>query len=230
MKRYFLSALASLTLLLNACKKDAPDFTGYDSNGTVITTPQTGGGQLDTYLPASKGTYWKYQVTTGAKTDTNVITLTGNKTIIAGKTYLDATSKQTGMDEQPGYFYAGNHIYTLTATAAGITLEFLYLNDTTAVGNSWTANLTTDGKVNGVPARLKGKIIEKDISRTVLAKSFNNVMHTQINIEYDFLDGRGFQNYGTYDYYIAKGIGLIETDSEVIGITTTSKIFDYAIK
>ena len=64
----------------------------------------------------------------------------------------------------------------------------------------------------------------------MLAKTFNNVIHTQINIEYDFLDGSGFQSYGTYDYYIAKGVGLIETDSEVIGVITTSKIFDYAIK
>ena len=229
MKRNLLLAFSAFVILISACKKDAPDFTGYDPTGVI---DQPGNQFNESYLPSSKGTYWKYQVTTGAKIDTNVITLTGEKTTMNGRTYLNIVGKANNMPEQPGYYYAGDHIYTLTATSAGgYTLEFLYLNDTTKIGNTWIGKLTPTGTVNGVPARLTGKMIEKNITKVVLGKTFTNVTHTELNIEYDFLDGSGFKSYGKYDYYIAKGVGMIQIDSEVYGgITSSQKIFDYGIK
>jgi len=88
--------------------------------------------------------------------------------------------------------------------------------------------MTDNGQVNGVAARVSGKIIEKSISRTVLGKTYANVIHTQVDVQYDI---DGFDSYSTYDMYIAKWIGIIETNNSVLGQKfNETKLVEYNVK
>jgi hypothetical protein len=217
LKKYLLFALPVFVLFLNGCKKDAPDFSGF-----------TGVESSGDYLPSKKGTYWKYETDFAGTQGTATITLTGETTLIDGKTYLNITSEDESDVVENGYYYGGNHVYSLTAAEAGLTLEFEYLHDNVGVGETWTAKLTPDGNLAGTPARLQGKIIESDVTKTVLGKDFTGVIHTRIVLQYD--SGSGFEDSGTYDYYIAKGVGLIQIDSDLGGELSSSKLKEYSIK
>ncbi|WP_315816095.1 hypothetical protein [Paraflavitalea speifideaquila] len=69
---------------------------------------------------------------------------------------------------------------------------------------------------------------------TVEGKSYKDVTHTQIELQYD-IPGLGVLTFATYDYYIAKNIGIIKIDTEGDltwggGIKTESNLIDYSIK
>jgi hypothetical protein len=108
------------------------------------------------------------------------------------------------------------------------TIEFIHLNDTASIGYTWTDNMAP---VNGLAARFIGTIMERNISKTVAGKNFTNVMHTQLNLEYE-IPFMGWTNFAVYDYYVAKGVGIIriETFSAIAGVTTVSDLIDYSIK
>lgn len=171
----------------------------------------------DSYLPVSSGSTWTYNDVVGGSTSQLTITMTGGTSVIGGKTYYAGTSASSTKGTSTGYFYAGNHFYSFRATSAtaGITIELQMGNDDQNVGYSWTTTPTDNGTVNGVPAKMVNTIKEKNISRTVNGKTFNNVIHTQVDLQYDL--GTGFQSVATYDIYLAKGVGMIENDTSVSG-------------
>ncbi|MBS1530428.1 MAG: hypothetical protein JSU01_08985 [Bacteroidetes bacterium] len=196
------------------CKKDR------------AVTPSAGN-----YLPVTGGSSWKYSyMSDGGTTDTLTLTMTGATTLINGKTYHNVTSAYKQGTSQ-GYFYTGNHIYTTRSVAVGsnVAMEFQLLNDTASVGYQWISYPTDDGMLGGKPARTVNKIVEKNISRTINGKTFSNVSHTQVWLQYDL--GSGFETTITYDFYLAKGIGLIENDSNTLDtFFETETLFDYTIK
>jgi hypothetical protein len=218
LKKYLLILIPIVSLLLGSCKKDAVDYTGFET-----IDPNS------SYLLSKKGTYWKYETDFNGTKSTNTITLTGNKTTINGKNYLDYTGEAPGQPVQTGYYYMGNHQYNVRASAQGYTLDILYLVDNYEIGQEWTGPINDQGTINGIPGRVRGKILEKGITMEVLGKKYTGVYHTQAYIEYN-LFGNGFENFGTYDYYIAKGVGLIEIDSELSGFSASSKLMEYTIK
>lgn len=238
-----IAVIGVMTTMLSACKLDKPDFTdpnafksansssGSGSNsGSGSVTPT--GSQSNTYMPVTKDTYWKY-ASTGLISDTTTNTITGSTTTFNNKVYYNESSvSQHYKTTSYGYLYSGNHIYSMKSTTftGTATVEFLYLNDTTSIGHSWTTSITDDGTLNGVPAQLIGTMMEKGISKTLYNKTFTNVIHTQLNLQYDMGLGAGFESYALYDFYIAKGIGIIEIDSSVIGLTSTLVLYDYSIK
>jgi hypothetical protein len=206
------------------------------STGATGTTGSTG-AVVDTskgYFPSAANTYWKYRQVSGSTVDTAINTLTGNTSTINGKLYYDAVNQAGLTGTTTGYYSAINHVFTVRGTSyfQGYTVEILYLKDNLAVNSTWIAPFTDSGTLNGAPARIVGKITEKDISRTVSNKVYNNVIHTTLQLQYDV--GSGFTTYGTYEYYIAKGIGVIEADAVVstgVGtLTTSSVLIDYSIK
>lgn len=257
MKRYLIIPLLGLLAIVSSCTKIPghyinPSTGGNGTTGTTGTTGSTGstgstGGStgsgwtaaIDTskgYLPQTKGTYLKYREIAGSATDTISDNYTGNTSTINGIVYYELVSASNLMGVNTAYTAISNHMYHQRGTPLGQStpVDFLFLEDNLAVGSSWTAPLSDNGLVNGMPAQIVGTITEKNVNRTVSGKTFNYVIHTTLQIQYDL--GSGFINYGVYDYYIAKGVGVIECDANIptgIGmpsVTTSTYIIDYAIK
>lgn len=214
MKQGLVAILFLITLGIFGCKKD-----------------KTEGPSSNDYLPLTNGSVWKYSYgSDGGHTDTLTITMTGGTTKINGKTYYDVTSTYKQGFSQ-GYFYAGNHFYATRTVALGsnVAMEFQLLNDTASVGYHWKASPTDDGKVGGMPAQTVNTIIEKGISRVENGRTFTDVIHTRVELQYDY--GSGYQTYITYDFYLAKGVGLIESDANTLdSFFETESLFGYTIK
>ncbi|HVV55448.1 MAG TPA: hypothetical protein VHC47_08995 [Mucilaginibacter sp.] len=183
------------------------------------------------YLPLSEGNTWKYSYASdGGTTDTLTIKMTGGTTLIGGKTYYNAASTYKN-GSTSGYFYVGNHNYaTRTVDAAsGNSLELVMLNDTASVGYSWITDPGNNGQIGGVKARTVNTIKEKNISRIINGHTFNRVIHTQVQLQYDF--GSGFETTITYQFYMADGVGLIETDANTLDtLHETETLFGYTVK
>ncbi len=225
MKRLLL--LFAVVFSLAACQKEV-SFDAPSGGGTG----GGGGTTADTYQPVTKGSFWKYKdsALTGA---TTLMTITGQQKTIGSRTYQVVTSETTGQPPAEAYFYVAKPVFGLRQdvnNGIATTIEFIYLNDTASVGYTWTDNMPP---VNGLAARFIGTIMERNISKTVAGKNFTNVIHTQLNLEYD-LPILGWTNFAVYDYYIAKGVGIIriETTSTFggFGIKTVADLIDYSIK
>jgi hypothetical protein len=204
-----------LPFCFSSCKKSTVDVSNF-----IATS--------DSYLPVSSGTTWTYNVS--GVTGTTVIKMTGSTTVINGKTYFNATSTSS-QGSSPGYIYASNHLYATRGSnaAAGITAELQLFNDTAKVGYSWISSPSDNGSFNGYPVRTINTIKEINITKTVGSKTFTNVMHTFIDLQYDY--GTGFQSFITYDYYLAKGVGIIEDDAYSFGASAGSQtLVDFTIK
>lgn len=185
------------------------------------------------YQPFSANSYWKYRVVIGSKVDTTTTTMTANTATFNNKIYHTVTSASTAYaGVQTGYMYADNHNYSIRATTLinGITVDIVYLND---AATTWTNKITDSGFINGVPAQIIGTLVDANISKTVSGKTYNNVIHTKVDLQYN-LTGTGFSSVTVYDYYIAKGIGIIENDATInafgYSTTSTTSLIDYAIK
>ena len=186
---------------------------------------------LNDYLPLTNGSAWKYSYASdGGSTDTLTITMTGGTTRINGKTYYNVTSTYK-QGFSLGYFYAGNHFYATRTVALGsnVAMEFQLLNDTASVGYHWISSPTDDGTVSNIPAQTINTIMEKGISRVENGRTFSGVIHTRVELQYNY--GSGYQTYITYDFYLAKGVGLIESDANTLdSFFETENLFDYTIK
>ena len=171
----------------------------------------------NSYLPVSSGSTWTYNDVVGGNASQLTITMTGATSTIAGKTYYAGTSASSTRGTSTGYFYAANHSYSFRATSAtaGITIELQMGNDEQNVGYTWTTTPTDNGTINGVSAKTVNTIKEKNITKVVNGKTFNNVIHTQVDLQYDL--GTGFQSVAVYDIYLAKGVGMIENDTSISG-------------
>ncbi len=194
--------------------------------------PYTGGGATDSsYFPLSANSYWKYhdseyisQVTTetslGVQIDYN------------GKKYNKFLLAQSSSADTAYFTRQGAEYYNYqyeTVSGAVIQLETLFLNDTASVGYTWQQDA---GTVNGFAARNNGIIMEKNITVDVEGKTYNQVIHTQLELQYNL--GGVYQTYATYDYFIAKGVGIIKISSNLefsgSSIKTASNLFDYSIR
>jgi hypothetical protein len=225
MKRLLI--LVTVVLALASCQKELSIDTPGGGN------PPTGGGggaAPDTYQPVTKGSFWKYKdsALTG---QTTLLTATGNVKTFGGKTYQIMNTETSGQPATETYYYVSKPLYGMRIDLNGGitgTIDFIYLNDTARVGYTWTDNM---GPVNGLGARSIGTMIEKNISKTVAGKTYTNVIHTQLNLEYE-IPILGWTSFAVYDYYVAKGVGIIriETVSTIAGVRTVSDLIEYSIK
>lgn len=197
-----------------------------------VITPVSGKSASDSYQPTTKGSTWKYSVQlVGVDPVEQTITMTGGSTLINGKTYYEATSVSKTLGSSTGYFYSDGSVYSTRASsiAAGVTLDMQYLDLSKSVGAYWTSKVNDSGYVNGIPGQFRGTIAEKGITKTIGGKSFTDVIHTTIDLQYDY--GSGFETFMTYEYYLAKGVGLIELDTTAFGFDSTKEtILTYDVK
>ncbi|WP_295794769.1 hypothetical protein [Mucilaginibacter sp.] len=193
--------------------------------------PGDGASTSDSYFPVTSGSTWTYKEEIAGATSSTVIKMTGNTKTFNGKSYYEATSSSTVKGNTLGYFYTANHDFAILQTIPnyGINIEIRLGNDTKAAGYSWTTSPTADGYVNGFPAQMINTIKEKGITWVVNGKTFTNVMHTQADLQYDL--GSGFMSYSVYDFYLAKGVGMIESDTGISGsIYDKETILSYNVK
>jgi hypothetical protein len=217
MKRNLLVILAVLTLFYASCKKDSAN-----------TTPSS----ADSYFPVTPGSTWRYyDLVQSGSTDTITIKMTGGTSIFNNKTYYNAATSSTNSGAGTEYFYAANHSYAIRAlnAYAGTTIELKLYNDTAAVGSNFISTPTDNGLVDLLPARTINTVIAKNLTKTINGKTFTDVIHTEVDFQDDF--SGGYITQFSYDFYLAKGIGMIESQLTILGGTYEENvILDYSIK
>lgn len=226
MKR-ILYTLLVLSVATTSCQKDISSEIE-DGTGT-----QAG---KDSYQPVNKGSYWKYKQT-GIFAGEYEMVSTGQTQTIDGILYTSFTDGSGGTAGQMMLGKKGSNYYLRAAgnspnTGAPYDLTQLYLNETEAVGFTWDF---LGGHGNGFTARTPGKILEKGISLTVQGKTYTDVIHTQIKLQYVMPAPIGQIEAITYEYYVAKGVGMIRIESAgdpvwTGGITSVSELVEYSIK
>ncbi|WP_143822258.1 hypothetical protein [Mucilaginibacter pedocola] len=197
MKKYILSAIAITTLLFSACKKDNDNKPGDNVTGN--------------YQPLTTGSTWSYRnegIALGegeAEVDTTVNTMTATTKVFNGKTFRELKSV-SGTETTNSYFGIDNHFYYnhTVVDAANAELELPYLNDEKAVNDSWTVPVVIE---EAPESQIKGTIVEKGISKTILGKTYNNIIHTKLELQSK--DEGQYVTVFTFDFYVAKNIGVV---------------------
>jgi hypothetical protein len=218
MKKLLQILLAFSVAFVTSCKIDEPE------------SPLKG-NVYNTYQPVSKGSYWKYTKTSATGSTGETQTITGGKDLINKKIYYTIRTQSATTDDTLSHFShkGDSYVFRTESKNAGVSIEYLYLKDDYIIGRTWKATLTDDGVINGVPAQIVGAVLEKGITKYVSDKKFNEVVHTRLNFQYNY--GTGYTTAEVIDYYVAKGIGIIEIDySDGTTIKASNKITDYNIE
>jgi len=186
-----------------------------------------------TYLPLKTGTYWKYTNQTDSNDpQTSTLSVLNLKKNYKGKTYT-AVKTVRGRSEDTIYYSKTGHSYYIytnesTPDASDMNLEILYLKDNAGANATWSASA---GTAAGTSLTYYGKIIEKNMSIKVNGVTYDNVIHTYIEIRKPILFF--YIVVAKQHYYIAKNIGIIKNVSEQelpSKSATTTTITDYTIK
>ena len=217
-----------------SCQKEI-DFTdpSQGNNGGTGSGGNGGTGSAsDSYYPLTKDSWWKYKDSlTGTVTDGKAISRTKTINGIVYTAIVPVTAPAT----DTAWFAAPRPNYYITQKGVSpsgnsFDITFHYLNDTASVGYNWQYNA---GQGNGFTAFIKTTIMEKNINMTVAGKNYTNVIHTRLVLSYDVLGT--ITDFGVYDYYTAKGIGIIKIGTELsmfgmIMLQTSADLLDYSIK
>ena len=185
--------------MLAGCKKDSP-------------VKPTEGPTSDSYWPVTAGNSWTYRDVTGGGAGTFTIKMTGETYTINNKTYYTSSSLQNGVNVI-AYIYEQDHVYALRDTLDNLStsIELQLCDDAEPTGYTWTMQCTDDGTLSGVPVQSVNQIVSANDDMTVNGKTYHNVIHTQVKLQYDL--GKGFETVAIYDFYLAKGVGMIEADT-----------------
>lgn len=198
MRKFLLHLLVLLFIGgLVGCQKEVD---GTLSPGNT-TTPSS-----NSYLPLSANTYWSYKDSATGTVVSNVVT---NKTKTINNIPFNIVLSTSGTRTDSGYYAVDGPDYYVLANNVSpsgfpVNLLFHFLNDTASVGYSWEFNA---GHGNGFTAFVETTIMEKGITHTVSGKTYPDVIHTKLVLSYDVMGS--VVPMGTYDYFIAKGVGVI---------------------
>jgi hypothetical protein len=209
--RSVLFSICCLALLSGSCKK---------SKDEPVNTAD--------YQPLTTGSNWTYNTTANGG-GTYKVTVSGRDSSINGKAYAVLTNNNgpNNYVNKTGSDYYRFAVLQLPAGAAAV--EFLYLKDNLAVNGAWENTQT----ISGIPLKLKYKIIEKDVTRVVDAKTYNSVVKVSIDI-FATVAGIGEIGIGTAEAYLARGIGMVQFIVNIsFGGTTNNeeqKLQQYEIK
>ncbi len=220
--------LLAVSIFIAGCSKEINTKPVIAADNEISSVTAT----TETYLPLTTGTAWSYTNTTNGVGDQSKLTVLNRKRTFNGKSY---TAVNTYKDRKNDTIYYNQtshkyYIYTKeeTGDADAVDLEILFLDDNLAVGKTWQQKA---GSANGVKLKCYGKIMQKNISLKVNGTTYNNVIHSYVEVRKPVT----FFYIVVYkqDYYVAKGIGIIKNASRQIlpaGPTTTTNIDSYTIK
>lgn len=218
-----LFVLASIILI--GCQKEVDLEPGPQTGGNGQGNSNTG-----SYHPTTAGSWWKYKDSTSGTISTSTIvnrTKTINNILYSGMTSELASDTAWVSSAQPNYYIYGKGVSP--NTGASYDILFHYLNDTASVGYNWQYMA---GQGNGFIAYMHTTIIERNINMAVAGKSYSNVIHTRVVWTYDVFGS--LMDAMVYDYFIAKGVGIIKVRSEgltlLAGFRACSDLVDYRIK
>lgn len=221
MKKLIPITIITLALFLNSCGLKE------------IVDP--GGSITGDYQPVTAGSTWKYKIEVpGTATDEMNVTANSETKNYNGKTYFKSTRvfKSTDSTVYDYYAHAGNAYFTRSVEpAAGFDdpnlLEFQYLDDSKPVGSNWIVKSDPSSLFQ---ATSQTTLVEKNISKTVNGKAFKGVIHTNTSVLLDLGTGSPFE-FTAFDYYIAKGVGIVEIDISLAGQTVGKQtLVSYNIK
>ncbi|GAA4334777.1 hypothetical protein GCM10023149_42350 [Mucilaginibacter gynuensis] len=224
MKKSLLALVAITTLFFGACKKDSNKPGDSNNNG--------GGG--DTYQPFTTGSVWKYRSTflggEAPELDTTISTMTDKTKTFENKKFHIVNSTD-GTENYEEYLGLNDHVYSTYMYDAGLgeSIEFAYLNDSKAKGDSWVVAKTYETEEGNIDAQIKTTIVEKGINKTILDKQYSNVIQTKVEVQYKVQNN--WVTLTSIDFYAAKGVGVIGIYSSIQGeLTFKSELFNYTIK
>ncbi len=197
---------------------------------------------VTSYFPETVGSAWKYRDSVygeetdtadvyGIRVDTLSFTITGVTTDFNSKICYNAYIVSKVYGPQMAYFYSGFHIFALYQSTPpwGFTILQL-MSDTASVGYTWVSNPALFNELNGYPVQTINTVLEKNVTRVVNGQVFTNVEHCSTNFQMN-KNNNGFQNIAHFDFYLAKGVGLIEKDAEYFGyLNEVETIIGYTIK
>lgn len=206
-----------LAIVTQGCKLDPPEFYK-----PVNASP---------YYPLSAGTTWKYVLEyTDNEPDTTSLVITDDNVIINKQVYRKILSVSRVFGTTASYLHNANHVIILRQPTyvPGVYINMQIVNDSIPVGQGWTIDATDDGTIGGVPARLVGTVLETGITRQVGDINYGNVIHTRVELQYD--EGEGFVTNTIYHFYVAMGVGLIETNASSGDLLSISSLLNYDVK
>jgi hypothetical protein len=225
-KKHFCYLLSFVLITLVSCQKEVDDP---DMQPPTASNGGNNSGSY-TYMPLTKNTYWRYKDSiTGLVT---AMTVLDKKKTINGRTYT-AVLGSNNTQNDTAYMTQQNREYfnyaELNNGASNGSFLFHYLNDTAAVGSNWEY---LAGEGNGFPAYFKTTIIERDLTHTVLNRTYNDVIHTRMEMSYDIFGVR--TPAAIYEYYVAKNVGIIQVRTRIsmlgVEMTSSSDLMEYQIK
>lgn len=192
-------------LIVSACSKnDEPVLVSAEST-------------KNSYLPLTPGSKWQYN---GAYNYS--IEVTGNQKTIDGKPFFE-TKTINGTNVTTGYARIENGIYYNRGYVPqlGQDLELIILKDNVAVGTTWEKLITANNLLTTYRFTIDGT----NLSQTVLGKNYTKVIRVKLQTIISYL-GSTF-TYSTQYVYYAYGVGVIQTDSDLLGLINLSS---YTIK
>ncbi|HEY0041307.1 MAG TPA: hypothetical protein VGB71_11620, partial [Flavisolibacter sp.] len=181
------------------------------------------------YFPTTLNSWWSYDV---GLPDTIKVTNTGNVTLPGStNTYQRFITSLTGANVDTSYYRknASNGFYYQSIDTGGFgfgengitfsnpRLDILFLKNTLATGDSlisdFNATIDTGG---GTPLpiviRFKFKVINSNATLVINGKTYTNVYRLQDFLELGFMGVFDDLGLTPWDYYYARGVGLIRIE------------------
>jgi hypothetical protein len=219
MKKYVYVACVCL-LVLSACKKNTTDDTAPTPIGF-----QWPAGTSD-YAPYTNGSTFTFETSTGTPAVIDSFTYTVVKdTVIGGKTFRKLESNKPNLG--PTYYsnFATNAIteisYNTTFQGFAIPpIAQIVLKDNEVINASWKDSVIVQVPINGfiipVPVTFTNTILQKDITKNILAKDYVNTFEVKqiISIPQQFATAASLPtNSIQVNNFYAKGVGRIQRDA-----------------
>ncbi|BDS12255.1 hypothetical protein [Aureispira anguillae] len=177
------------------------------------------------YSAYTTGSEFLYSVTSSTAVDTIREYVVGDS-IVDGyscQVIQRTTTADSSITTYLAYCGNGNYMHkNLLIPGYGVTVDSLvYLKDNLSAGDSWTN--TFSGTFGGfsVVVDYENHYIATEATRVVNGETFNNVIQIRVDLYSTVFNVR--QSTGSFNYYFAEGVGLIEND------VNQTKLIDYTI-
>ncbi|MBC5773035.1 hypothetical protein H8S95_03080 [Pontibacter sp. KCTC 32443] len=189
--------------MLTSCSKDEEG-----------ATPNT----AEDYWPTTAGSTWNY-----GGMSPYTARVTGNTKDFEGKTYREFETQQGNTINKSYLLKDKDGVYKAIGFMPNTgEVEITFLKPESAVGKPWVQSFT----MNGVLTTITMSIEQKDITKTVENKIYDNVVNVKAVYTYSYM-GQDLGIEFVVNYYFAKGIGLILTD---LGEEGSIPLLSYDIK
>ncbi len=177
--------------------------------------------QVDPYMSLTAGNSWTYEQVNNITTliSTNIVTSTNRDSTISGKSYHVFSNSSGAVNDY--YNITGNDYFTFRNLVAlgSNSVEHIYLKDNASAGTNWSQTITIapfSGVPTTIPLTITNTIAEKNITRNINGKTYDNVIHITTTLSSSGLPA-GSLTTDIQTYYAPK-YGMIESRNK---ITTT---------